>query len=63
MRQMGQEVLPELRRIAKELGIANPFEREPASRPFTAGTKCKPLVDLDALSRAQVDDQAANSSH
>ena len=37
MRLMGQEVLPAMREIAKELGIVDPFEREPGSRAHTAG--------------------------
>ena len=47
MRLMGQEVLPAMREIAKELGIVDPFEREPGSRPHTAGTQRDSLVDLE----------------
>jgi hypothetical protein len=49
---MGQEVLPAMREIAKELGIKDPFEVAPGSRPYTAGTKRDSLVDLEALKRA-----------
>ncbi len=52
VRLMGQEVLPAMREYAKELGIKDPFEVEPGSRPYTAGTKRDSLVDLEALKRA-----------
>jgi alkanesulfonate monooxygenase SsuD/methylene tetrahydromethanopterin reductase-like flavin-dependent oxidoreductase (luciferase family) len=52
VRLMGQEVLPAMREYAKELGIKDPFEVAPGSRPYTAGTKRDTLVDLDALKRA-----------
>ena len=44
-----KEVLPALREIARGLGIVDPFERAPGSRPYTAGTKLDALVDLEAL--------------
>jgi alkanesulfonate monooxygenase SsuD/methylene tetrahydromethanopterin reductase-like flavin-dependent oxidoreductase (luciferase family) len=49
IRLLGQEVLPAVREIAKELGILDPFERQPGSRPYTTGTKREQLVSLDAL--------------
>jgi alkanesulfonate monooxygenase SsuD/methylene tetrahydromethanopterin reductase-like flavin-dependent oxidoreductase (luciferase family) len=52
VRLMGQEVLPAMREYAKELGIKDPFEVEPGSRPYTAGTKRDSLVDMEALKRA-----------
>jgi alkanesulfonate monooxygenase SsuD/methylene tetrahydromethanopterin reductase-like flavin-dependent oxidoreductase (luciferase family) len=52
VRLMGQEVLPAMREIAKELGIKDPFEVAPGSRPYTAGTTRDSLVDLEALKRA-----------
>jgi hypothetical protein len=55
---MGQEVLPALREIAKGLGIVDPFERAPGSRPYTAGTKLDALVDLEALERAPKRDES-----
>jgi hypothetical protein len=58
MRLMGEEVLPELRRYAKELGIVDPFEREPGSRPLVSGTKYEPLVDWEALKRAPKRDES-----
>ena len=58
VRLMGQEILPAMRDYAKELGIKDPFEVEPGSRPYTAGTKRDSLVDLDALKRAPKRDDA-----
>lgn len=52
VRLMGQEVLPAMREYAKELGIKDPFEVKPGSRPYTPGTQRDSLVDLDALKRA-----------
>jgi alkanesulfonate monooxygenase SsuD/methylene tetrahydromethanopterin reductase-like flavin-dependent oxidoreductase (luciferase family) len=49
IRLLGQEVLPAVREMAKELGILDPFERQPGSRPYTTGTKREQLVSLDAL--------------
>ena len=49
IRLLGQEVLPAVREIGKELGILDPFERKPGSRPYTTGTKREQLVSLDAL--------------
>jgi alkanesulfonate monooxygenase SsuD/methylene tetrahydromethanopterin reductase-like flavin-dependent oxidoreductase (luciferase family) len=57
-RLLGQEVLPAMREIAKELGIVDPFEREPGSRPYTAGTQRDSLVDLNALKRAPQRDES-----
>ena len=58
VRLMGQEVLPAMREYAKELGIKDPFEVAPGSRPYTAGTKRDSLVDLEALKRAPKRDDA-----
>ena len=52
VRLMGQEVLPAMREYAKELGIKDPFEVAPGSRPYTSGTRRDSLVDLEALKRA-----------
>jgi alkanesulfonate monooxygenase SsuD/methylene tetrahydromethanopterin reductase-like flavin-dependent oxidoreductase (luciferase family) len=46
IRLLGQEVLPAIREIGKELGILDPVEREPGSRPYTAGTQREALVSL-----------------
>jgi alkanesulfonate monooxygenase SsuD/methylene tetrahydromethanopterin reductase-like flavin-dependent oxidoreductase (luciferase family) len=58
IRLMGQEVLPAIREIAKELGIKDPFERAPGSRPHVAGAYRESLVDLDALKRAPKRDES-----
>jgi alkanesulfonate monooxygenase SsuD/methylene tetrahydromethanopterin reductase-like flavin-dependent oxidoreductase (luciferase family) len=58
IRLMGQEVLPALREIAKGLGIVDPFERQPGSRQYIAGTQLEPLIDLDALKRAPKRDES-----
>lgn len=49
IRLLGQEVLPAVREIGKELGIVDPFERASGSRPFTPGTKREDLVSLEAM--------------
>jgi len=46
IRLLGQEVLPAVREYGRELGLLDPFEREPGSRPFVAGTQREPLVSL-----------------
>lgn len=58
IRLLGQEVVPALREISKELGIVDPFERPPGSRPLTGGTKRDALVDLEALKRAPKRDES-----
>jgi alkanesulfonate monooxygenase SsuD/methylene tetrahydromethanopterin reductase-like flavin-dependent oxidoreductase (luciferase family) len=58
IRLMGQEVLPAMREIAKGLGIVDPFERAPGSRPYTAGTQLDSLVDIEALKRAPKRDES-----
>ncbi|HJU11609.1 MAG TPA: hypothetical protein VJ728_12065, partial [Candidatus Binataceae bacterium] len=49
IRLLGQEVLPAVREIGKELGLADPFEREPGQRPYTPGAARAQLVSLEAL--------------
>jgi alkanesulfonate monooxygenase SsuD/methylene tetrahydromethanopterin reductase-like flavin-dependent oxidoreductase (luciferase family) len=58
IRLMGQEVLPAVREIARGLGIRDPFEREPGSRPYTHGTSYEAIVDLEALKRAPKRDES-----
>ena len=48
IRLLGQEVLPAVREMGKELGLVDPFQREPGSRPYIAGTQREPLVSLKA---------------
>ena len=49
IRLLGQEVLPAVREIGKELGILDPFERKPGSRAYTTGTQRDQVISLDAL--------------
>jgi len=44
------------------LGIVDPFERTPGSRPYVAGTKRDPLVDVAALQRAPAEVQGRTTS-
>jgi len=46
---LGQEVLPAVREIGKELSLSDPFEREPGHRPYTPGAARAQLVSLEAL--------------
>jgi len=58
IRLMGQEVLPAVREIGKGLGVVDPFEREPGSRPYIVGTQRAPLADLKALERVPKRDES-----
>jgi alkanesulfonate monooxygenase SsuD/methylene tetrahydromethanopterin reductase-like flavin-dependent oxidoreductase (luciferase family) len=49
IRLLGQEVLPAVREIGKELGLADAFEREPGQRPYTPGATRAQLVSLEAM--------------
>ena len=49
IRLLGQEVLPAVREIGKELGIVDQFQRASGSRPLTQGTKREELVSLTAM--------------
>jgi len=35
-----------VREYGKELGLLDPFEREPGARPYVAGTQREPLVSV-----------------
>jgi hypothetical protein len=49
LRLLGQEVLPAMREIAKELDLPGPFEVKPGSRPLPASGKRNSVVgDLKA---------------
>ncbi|MGH7837517.1 MAG: LLM class flavin-dependent oxidoreductase, partial [Candidatus Binataceae bacterium] len=52
IRLLGQEVLPAVREMGKELGLVDPFQREPGSRPYVPGTQREPLVTLKARAAA-----------
>ena len=49
IRLLGQEVLPAVREIGKELGLVDPFEREPGHRPYIPGAARAQLVSLESL--------------
>ena len=49
IRLLGQEVLPAVREFGKELGLVDPYERTPGSRPYTTGTQRDQLISLEAL--------------
>jgi hypothetical protein len=49
IRLLGQEVLPAVREIGKELGIVDPYERKSGSRPLAPGTQREQLVSMEAL--------------
>jgi len=55
IRLLGQEVLPVVREYGRELGLVDPFEREPGSRPYTPGTEREPLVSLKSRPAAAAD--------
>jgi alkanesulfonate monooxygenase SsuD/methylene tetrahydromethanopterin reductase-like flavin-dependent oxidoreductase (luciferase family) len=47
IRLLGQEVLPAVREIGRELGIVDNYERTPGMRPYMPGTKREELVSLE----------------
>jgi alkanesulfonate monooxygenase SsuD/methylene tetrahydromethanopterin reductase-like flavin-dependent oxidoreductase (luciferase family) len=49
---MGQEVLPALREIGKELDLEDPFQREPGMRPLAANGQWTSLVGENTVSAA-----------
>jgi hypothetical protein len=44
MTLMGEEVIPAMREMGKELGLEDPFERELGSRPLPANGRWEPIV-------------------
>jgi hypothetical protein len=48
LRLLGQEVLPAVREIAKELDLPGPFEQTTGVRPLPASGKHDPVVGLGA---------------
>jgi hypothetical protein len=52
IRLIGQEVLPAVREMGKELGLLDPFEREPGSRQYIQGTAREPLISLKDAANA-----------
>jgi hypothetical protein len=53
IRLLGQEVLPAVHEYGKELGLLDPFEREPGSLSYVAGTEREPLVSVPSHARFQ----------
>ena len=46
---LGKEVMPAVREIGKELGLCDPFERAPGSRPLASGRRPERVAQADAL--------------
>ena len=49
IRLLGEEVIPAMREIAKELGLESPLERQPGSRPLPATGQWDPVAQSEAL--------------
>ena len=49
IRLLGQEVSPAVKEYAKELGLADPFERRPGSNKLQPGTRRASVVDRTPL--------------
>jgi alkanesulfonate monooxygenase SsuD/methylene tetrahydromethanopterin reductase-like flavin-dependent oxidoreductase (luciferase family) len=52
LRLLGQEVMPAVREIAKELGLPGPFEQMPGTRPLPASGKREAVVNYNAAAAA-----------
>jgi alkanesulfonate monooxygenase SsuD/methylene tetrahydromethanopterin reductase-like flavin-dependent oxidoreductase (luciferase family) len=48
LRLLGEEVLPAVREIGKELGLIDPYERKPGSRPIAPSGVREPVADMRA---------------
>jgi alkanesulfonate monooxygenase SsuD/methylene tetrahydromethanopterin reductase-like flavin-dependent oxidoreductase (luciferase family) len=49
MRLFAEEVIPALKMHAKQIGLADPFERTPGSAKLVSGSKRAPVVDRGPL--------------
>ena len=49
IRLLGQEVLPAMREMSKELGLVDPFERKVGSRSLPASGKPDPVAQAELL--------------
>ena len=49
IRLLGQEVLPAMREMSKELGLVDPFERKVGSRPLPPSGKPDPVAQAELL--------------
>jgi alkanesulfonate monooxygenase SsuD/methylene tetrahydromethanopterin reductase-like flavin-dependent oxidoreductase (luciferase family) len=52
LRLLGQEVMPAVREIAKELGLSGPFEQMPGTRPLPASGKRDSVVNYQPAAAA-----------
>jgi len=55
VRLQGEEVVPALREKARQLGLLDPFERAPGSRPLARDTKREPVNSRDALAKLMLE--------
>lgn len=51
IRLIGEQVLPELRKLADEIELTDMFQRQPGSVPLTPGQPRKPVVDRDTIAQ------------
>jgi hypothetical protein len=49
LKLLGQEVLPAMREMAHELDLADPYERQPGSRPLPPSGVREPVVGQTAM--------------
>jgi hypothetical protein len=52
LRLLGEEVLPAVREIGKELGLIDPYERQPGSRPLAPSGVREPVAESLAAAAA-----------
>jgi alkanesulfonate monooxygenase SsuD/methylene tetrahydromethanopterin reductase-like flavin-dependent oxidoreductase (luciferase family) len=52
LKLLGEEVMPVVREIAKELGLPGPFEQKPGTRPLPASGKREAVVNYTASAAA-----------
>ncbi len=49
LRLLAKEVIPVLRDYGKEIGLVDPFERKPGSRPLSRSGEFEPVADMERL--------------
>ncbi len=52
LKLLGEEVLPAVREMGKELGLIGPFERQPGSRPLSPSGVREPVAGEMAMAAA-----------
>jgi hypothetical protein len=52
LKLLGEEVLPAVREIGKELGLISPYERKPGSRPLAPSGVREPVAESMAAAAA-----------